>query len=95
MIFLGGPEMDIPTLIRGQAPTILVVLCLLIRWHTKIPHSVDLWWWFGASFFLVGTICGDVGADSEFVQVLHAKDRNFLELYAGRAEVTKALRAAA
>ena len=31
VIFWGCPEMDIPTLIRGQAPTILVVLCLLIR----------------------------------------------------------------
>ena len=89
--------MGVLELLRWRAPNPLILLLLLIQWNQQIPHTIESYLVF--SYLLVHSMY----LFSWFVNVKFfpmciwptAKDRQFVEVFSGVGEVSRAFRDAA
>ena len=84
-----GSTMDaefLPCMVRAGVPGMIILVALLAHWNEALNHSKD--GFHGACFH---EVCVD---GAVLLKTRPGQDRDFLEVFAGRGEVTSALRRA-
>lgn len=81
--------MVVQEMLEWDAPPCLILLVLLVRWCNLIPSSVDAR--IAIKFYPSCPYIQSINGSRGFA-VQSDEDRNFLEVFSGKGEVTKAFR---